>query len=1073
MMGSRATPNLRWLGALVLLGVLATACGAPTQSATETPIAEPAAGPPGTEAPPPAPNRPLCSDPDAYDRLLQLGPEPQELTLRGGEIHAFPVHLDQGQYLEINADQQGIDVYLALFGPDGERLMTTDRPTSRLGRETLSWISKTEAAYHVLACAWGRPDIQGQYLLTSAIADSPSPQQSARTVAALRVHEAKILRQLDRSKYAAEIESLLRKALDDIHGYQEVDLGAEILYRLSSSLQNNGDQMAASSTLQSLIPLLDGPENRRLLASMKRRLAQAMTAMYRFDEAAVITREALEIAREIQNDQLIGELLFDTAEHYNYKGEYLESISHFNEALQFSKKAEDDFQTAITLEYRAQVLKDVGQVQQAIDDLDAALAIQIRLGNQSNQADLFSTKAITLRDLQRFSEAKKDLDRALAIYSELGDQYNRGLALTSLASILGDAGEHATALEACDQALDLLSDSWNKYARAILLHNTGWTLKGLERYSESLPYLEESLALFDQVQDFRRASVTLLALAQTYRAMGELDTALEFSSQAVDYIERSRERVSGFRLKASLLTTRQAQYDESIQILIDLFRLTGDPRYLELSFETSEQSRARAQLDEILIRQRADVEPSSEVQILERKQLQTSISDLERHRIALLESGKPATEIELVERQLRGLLRDYGILDAQIKETTGHAARTDSLISVEEIQSELDSETAILEYHLGRERSLVWLVRRDGISVYTLPTQKQIEQLARRAHDLLSRSFQRRLAHQTHQSLLDLTKLLLSPIDEDLPRRLLVSSDGALDYLPFGVLPAAVFEDHERSTTYGDAFDFETLGQVHEVIRIPSASILLALRSARAKREPTRASLLMVADPVFSLDDERLASLGNRPGASRDRARSNSFDRLYYSRLEAEAVLEVAPHDSARSFFDFSAANEEILGSGIEGYRFIHFATHGVLDSEYPELSRLVLSQFDRNGKPAQGFLFTHQIDKLDLNADLVVLSACDTALGTEIKGEGLVGLPQAFIIAGASSVVVSSWSIDDETTADLMALFYSGLLEDGLNIPSALQRAQDEIRKQKPEPFFWAGFSFLGDWEIRPGFQD
>lgn len=1073
MMGSRATPNLRWLGALVLLGALATACGAPTQSATETPIAEPAAGPPGTEAPPPAPNRPLCSDPDAYDRLLQLGPEPQELTLRGGETHAFPVHLDQGQYLEINADQQGIDVYLALFGPDGERLMTTDRPTSRHGAERLPWIASTSGVHRVLACAWGRPDIRGQYLLTSAIADSPSPQQSARTVAALRVHEAQKLHRLDSAKHAPEIESLLRKALDDIHGLETVDLEAEILYRLVVNLQDNGNQLAASSTIQALIPLLRGPENKRLLTSIKRRLASALTKMYRFDEAAVITGEALEIAREIKNDRLIGLLLFDTAEYYNYRGQYLESISYFNKALEAFKKADDEFQTARALEFRAQVFKDVGQRQQAIDDLDAALEIQVRLGNRSNQADLLSTKGITLRDFQRFSEAKRVLNQALTIYSELGDDYNRGLALTSLASVFIDAEDNEEALETCYQALELLSDSWNKYAKAILLHNIGWTLKALTRYSEAIPYLDDSLTLFNDLEDFRRASVTLLALAQTYRKMGELDLALDYGAKAVQYIELSRNRVRGSRLRASLLTTRQAQYDEYIQILINLFEATQDQQYLKLAFATSEQSRARSQLDEILTRQENGTGKASETQLLERERIQNSIGDLERHRLALLESGEPAVEIELVERRLRGLIQDYGLLDAQIQDANGLGLQEDPITSIQEIQSQLDDESALLEYHLGRERSFVWIVRQNRLSVYPLAGQKKIEQQARRTHNLLSRSYQRRWAHQTKRALVSLSDLLLEPIEEDLPRRILVSSDGALDYIPFGALPIDSREQPNEATDRGQVYSFETVSQAHEVVRIPSASILLALRSLRAKRQRARPSLLIVADPVFSTNDERF---GGRFVPTREKGpelASNGFDRLFYSRMEAEAVLAAVPGPSTQTLFDFSATSEQVLATGIEDYRFLHFATHGVLDSEYPELSRLVLSQFDRNGNPIHGFLFTHQIDKLNLNADLVVLSACETALGTEVKGEGLVGLPQAFMIAGASSVVVSSWAIDDETTAQLMALFYAGLIEEGLSIPSALQKAQEEIRKREPEPFYWAGFSFLGDWMIRPEFQN
>ena len=162
-----------------------------------------------------------------------------------------------------------------------------------------------------------------------------------------------------------------------------------------------------------------------------------------------------------------------------------------------------------------------------------------------------------------------------------------------------------------------------------------------------------------------------------------------------------------------------------------------------------------------------------------------------------------------------------------------------------------------------------------------------------------------------------------------------------------------------------------------------------------------------------------------------------------------------------------AASREAALGGGLARYRYVHFATHGILDTAYPELSGLVLSLVDRRGRPENGFLRAHEIADLRLAADLVVLSACRTALGKEIRGEGLVGLTRAFLDAGAEGVLVSLWQVEDRATAELMRRFYKGMLREGLPPPAALRRAQVSLWRERSwqAPSYWAGFSLQGEW--------
>jgi CHAT domain-containing protein len=166
--------------------------------------------------------------------------------------------------------------------------------------------------------------------------------------------------------------------------------------------------------------------------------------------------------------------------------------------------------------------------------------------------------------------------------------------------------------------------------------------------------------------------------------------------------------------------------------------------------------------------------------------------------------------------------------------------------------------------------------------------------------------------------------------------------------------------------------------------------------------------------------------------------------------------------------FDFAASFATATNPQLSQYRIVHFATHGILNSVHPELSGVVLSLVDEKGTPQQnGFLRLRHIFNLNLPAELVVLSACETGLGQDVKGEGLVGLTRGFMYAGAPRVLVSLWSVNDRGTSELMSRFYKKMLQEGLHPAAALRAAQIEMlqNSQWKEPYYWAAFTLQGEW--------
>jgi CHAT domain-containing protein len=290
---------------------------------------------------------------------------------------------------------------------------------------------------------------------------------------------------------------------------------------------------------------------------------------------------------------------------------------------------------------------------------------------------------------------------------------------------------------------------------------------------------------------------------------------------------------------------------------------------------------------------------------------------------------------------------------------------------------------------------------------------------------------------------------------------MVVVADGALAYLPFGLLP---------NPKPGAGL----LLASHEVVMIPSAATLALLRAEVADRPAAPKLAAVFADPVFSAGDPRVRG-GSMPAAamppalerSANESGFGSLDRLTASRREARTILEIAGRQPTLAAVDFRASRATALDPELSQYRIIHFATHGLINSRHPELSGLVLSLVDEQGRSQDGFLQSHDIYNMMLRADLVVLSACRTALGKEIRGEGLVGLTRAFMYAGAPRIVASLWRVPDTATAELMTRFYRGLLSDNLTPAAALRRAQLELAKHPRyrHPYYWAGFVLEGEW--------
>ncbi|MEQ8465073.1 CHAT domain-containing protein, partial [Coleofasciculus sp. E1-EBD-02] len=623
----------------------------------------------------------------------------------------------------------------------------------------------------------------------------------------------------------------------------------------------------------------------------------------------------------------------------------------------------------------------------------------------------------------------------------------------------------------------------DRTGEALILNNIGLVYDALGEKQQALEYLQQALPLTQAVGNRAGEATTLSNIAYAESNQGNLQLALTQMQASIDIIEDLRTKVASPELRQTYFATVQGYYQFYIDLLMQLHQQNPDQGYDKQAFHASERSRARTLL-ELLTEANANIREGVDPDLLQQEQtLNAKLDATEKQRIEIYSNPEstPAQKTA-IEQQRQQLLADYQQLQDQIRATSPQyaALKYPQPLTLEQIQQQiLDEDTILLQYALGEENSYLWAVTKDSLTSYRLPARDEIETLARRFYGLLQipgyefNPSQRGamipvVLRDNLNSLSQLSELLFGQVAEQLTKkRILVVADGALQYIPFAALATPETADTDTPIP---------LINQYELVNLPSSSTLGIIRDQINGRQEASKQLAILADPVFTNNDNRVKNAPSR-GTETNlnqallnrsvRVSEINLSRLPGTRTEAEAILNLVSPETQTNAFDFEANRDFIDNPQLRDYQIIHLATHGILNSEAPELSGVVLSLVDQQGNSKNGFLRLHDIFNLNLPAELVVLSACQTGLGQEIRGEGLVGLTRGFMYAGAPRLVVSLWNVDDAATAEFMTRFYRLLLNDGLKPAQALRETQLQMQRetQWKSPYYWAAFTLQGEW--------
>ncbi len=873
----------------------------------------------------------------------------------------------------------------------------------------------------------------------------------------------------------------------------------------------------------SLVALKLGKQlrNREIEAEALSNLGEALYGLGELDIAREHQQRSLAIWRELDNQRGQAVALIALGYYFQNAGQPENAVRSYAEALSMAQQARDLGVETQALIVMGNIERKLGNNQKAFELYESAKKVAERIGDQTAQASILGgigsihfamgdkrqalqymaegTNLMERNDkkwgtaegklelgkihhsLNEQEPALQYLNEALVLFQEINMPRMQSATLRALGLVYNALGETGKALQSLKEALRLTKSGQDQRDEAYTRNYLGRVYQQLKQIDQALLHYRRALQQNRVSSDPQGEALTRYNLAHLERDRGNFEEARRQIEAALAIVESQRTNVSSQDLRTSYFATVRNTYDLYIDILMLLHKQNPQLQLDADAFAGSEKARARTFLEQLL-EANSDIRQGVDPTLLSKeRELNEALNTKAQLHVQLL-TAKQAEAAARINKELDSLVVELAKVRDQIKQNSPNrnSLALPQLLTLKDTQQRLlDHDTVVLEFVLGDDRSYVWVITKTAYDSFELPSRSEIEASSQRLYKLITSAqfiygepASARVERQAkadaqipHEAAL-LSKLVLGPLTGKLDKkRLVIVADGALQYIPFQLL------SHPDAQT--------TLIDRHEIVYSPSVSTLAVLQAESAARKRGINSVAVLADPVFEADDPRVKSgSGNKVVTTTTEVHQALRDvgispdgvqipRLHASGAEANEIIGFAPWRTGLKAVGFAANRERVMGSELGSYRIVHFATHGIVNSERPELSGIVLSLFDSEGRSQNGFLRLHDIYNLKLPADLVVLSACSTALGKDVRGEGLIGLTRGFMYAGASGVIASLWKVDDDATAELMKHFYEAMFKKGLSPAAALREAQLALSRQKrwQSPYYWAGFVIQGQY--------
>lgn len=802
----------------------------------------------------------------------------------------------------------------------------------------------------------------------------------------------------------------------------------------------------------------------------------------------------------------------------------VEGLETASEGLRLAEQIQDKRYVIYSRNATAVIKSKLGRKQEALDIFRRS---EIELPNDVNlleQGDMLNHMAGLYEDLDEVRLGLTYRLKALEIFRRMGNLYAQLAVLSKIGLLTFKIGEEKQALEYFEEGFRIARKVESEYFTAVLNQDLGNAYfesdkrRALEYYNRALPKFRR-LKIRTHISivtnkigtihldagDFKSARIAfntalelsretrnefaeaqnLYCLARLHDLEGNTDAALELVEKSVEITERLTSDVINAKLRTTYFSNVFDRYELHISLLMSKHRTDPDGRFDGRALITSENSRARVLRENVALSgaiPTLDADPETVARFIT---LRESLNAKADKLTNLLSKDSNKSEIDRIERDIAQFENELESIKTVLKQKSpeySSAQNPDPFDPEVFSQTFLGDDTILVAFSLGTNESFAWVIGQNEFRSFRLPAAAEIESLVDKIRGNLNQygigksesidEFEARISTNTikfREASRQLSQILFSQFAETLGnKRLIIVPDGGLNYYPLGVLPNPLRTDDEPIIA------------TNEVVYQPSAQ-LAASFLGRKPKESVSKDLLILSDGVFTSDDPRIksdladadaaASRSGSGGHSRMVESLNGLSRLTLSQHESDSIVNLIGDAKSDVFTGFSATRGRLLQTKVEDYKILHFATHGLMDEKRPELSGLVFSRFDETGTPVDAIVRLQDIYLMRLNADLVVLSACETGVGKHVRGEGLISLNNAFLRAGAKTVVSSLWKVEDGATLELMKHFYAAMIDEKLPPPAALRKAQLALRRNPrySSPFYWAAFTVQGDFRSVP----
>jgi tetratricopeptide (TPR) repeat protein len=704
----------------------------------------------------------------------------------------------------------------------------------------------------------------------------------------------------------------------------------------------------------------------------------------------------------------------------------------------------------------------LNRVPDAIAYYQEGVGIFRKIGLLSGESIGMSQLCLAETRVDRLRDAMQDCSQSKAIATRLHDPKRLALTIWRLGKVEQALGNTAQAIASFRHAYAISASVHDPHSQAQSLMDWGDLLDTLGSHREARALFAKAVPLSVDAEDASEQLEARYRIARTEVEAGEDRIAEEDLVAALHGIDAQRRSVANADLRASYF----AQVSKCHELYVDLLMRREDRDPLsgsaERALEVSESGRALTLLDTLSARSRTPRLPMLD-QPQELLKMQIAVERAYDERLKLMLEGAKKRDLDENEAALTKAIDMLERTEDERRPELASDFQAGTPLKASEIAAASRTlDSTLVEYALGANQSYVWVIDHGKIKSYTLPARRIIESAIKEWHTLATARIAGRGAafdevhkrvttadFELHRVAARLSCMLLAPFLEPHMDHLAIVPDGEIDLLPFAALP--------ENGCDGGA---QPLAASRQTVLVPSLSILLLPRQS-GDHDSWRGEIALLADPVFDAGDARIPHTGTT-GSRHAIGYGPALPRLYGTRDEAMAIATLAGSDRSVLYLDFDASLQTLLAPSLSQYRILHLATHGVLDENAPGLSGIVLSLVNREGQPISGYLMRHDVENLNLRSDLVVLSSCDSGSGPNFNGEEVTGLNHAFLSAGAMRVISTLWSVDDETSKELMIAFYSAMLRDGLNPAEALRQSQMKLMRNPATsaPYYWAGFT-------------